>query len=151
MISSLNARGASARFECARSFTTQVTPCFVRSADVCQRCPTPGCEPSPLRNFKKKISGNLKAWYSLSTSYSIGKVGFMSCSSCQSSNQAEFSAEINVHFPGPQNLTKPTVWVFPKILVCFDCGLSTFLTPKDELARLAGPEPSRVLGVGPVR
>ena len=64
----------------------------------------------------------------------------MPCSLCQSSNQVEFPAEINIHFPGPENFTKPTVWVFPKILVCFDCGLSMFTTPKDELARLAAPE-----------
>ena len=61
----------------------------------------------------------------------------MSCSSCLSRNQAEFPAEINIHFPGSENLTKPTVWVFPKVLVCLDCGASGFTTPKNELARLA--------------
>ena len=64
----------------------------------------------------------------------------MRCSLCQSSNQMEFPAEINIHFPGPENFTAPTVWVFPKILVCFDCGCSMFTTPKDELARLAAPK-----------
>jgi hypothetical protein len=60
----------------------------------------------------------------------------MPCSSCLSSNQAEFPAEINIHFPGRENGTKPTVWVFPKILVCLDCGASRFTTPENELSRL---------------
>jgi hypothetical protein len=60
----------------------------------------------------------------------------MSCSSCLSSNQAEFPAEINIHFPGPENFTKPAVWIFPKILVCLDCGASRFTTPENELAQL---------------
>ena len=63
----------------------------------------------------------------------------MPCPSCQSSNKMEFLAEINIHFPGTENLSKPTVWVFPKILVCLDCGASTFTTPKVELARLLPP------------
>jgi len=61
----------------------------------------------------------------------------MACPSCLSRNQAEFPAEINLHFPGRNNLTKPTVWVFPKVLVCLDCGASKFVTPKNELSLLA--------------
>ena len=61
----------------------------------------------------------------------------MPCPSCLSSNQQEFPAEINIHFPGRTNWTQPTVWVFPKILVCLDCGASLFTTSKDELTRLA--------------
>jgi len=61
----------------------------------------------------------------------------MPCSSCLSNNQAEFPAEINIHFPGSDSFTKPTVWVFPKVVVCLDCGCSRFITPENELARLA--------------
>jgi hypothetical protein len=61
----------------------------------------------------------------------------MPCPSCLSRNQVEFPSEINIHFPGSKNWTKPTVWVFPTILVCLDCGASLFTIPKDELARLA--------------
>jgi hypothetical protein len=60
----------------------------------------------------------------------------MPCTSCLSSNQAEFPAEINFHFRGPENWTRPAVWVFPRILVCLDCGASRFATPENELARL---------------
>ena len=60
----------------------------------------------------------------------------MSCLSCTSGNQAEFTAEINIHFPGLKNLDKPSVFVFPKLLVCLDCGGSRFTIPETELARL---------------
>ena len=47
----------------------------------------------------------------------------MSCVSCGSGNQTEFSAEINIHFPGLKNLDKRSVLVFPKLLVCLDSAL----------------------------
>jgi hypothetical protein len=60
----------------------------------------------------------------------------MSCLSCTSGNQAEFAAEINLHFPSLKNLDKPSVFVFPKVVVCLDCGCSLFAIPETELARL---------------
>ena len=36
------------------------------------------------------------------------------------------SGEINIHFPGLKGLNIPTVWVFPKLLVCLDCGAAQF-------------------------
>jgi len=65
----------------------------------------------------------------------------MPCPSCLSSNQEEFPSEINIHFVGRKGWTKPTVWVFPKVLVCLNCGASLFTTPKDELTRLAQTRP----------
>ncbi len=74
----------------------------------------------------------------------------MPCPLCLSSNQAEFPAEISIHFAGPENWTKPNVWVFPKILVCLDCGSSLFPIPMDELVKLAetgqGAKKGRPLG-----
>lgn len=61
----------------------------------------------------------------------------MSCASCGSSNQAEFNAEINIHFSGLANRDKPGLLVFPEILVCLDCGSSTFAIEQAELAILA--------------
>ena len=60
----------------------------------------------------------------------------MSCPVCASSNQAEFSAEINIHFSGLKNLDRPSVLVFPKVLVCLDCGSSRFTVPEKELPHL---------------
>jgi hypothetical protein len=48
----------------------------------------------------------------------------MSSLLCGSGNQAELAAEMVIHFSGVKNLDKPGVWVFPKLLVCLDCGHS---------------------------
>jgi hypothetical protein len=60
----------------------------------------------------------------------------MCCLSCESGNHTKFAAEINIHFPGLKNLGTPTVWVFPKLVVCLDCGFTEFAIPETELARL---------------
>jgi hypothetical protein len=59
------------------------------------------------------------------------------CKSCLSSNRCEFSAEINIHFPGMEGLTKPTVWVFPPLHVCLQCGSVEFALPPEQLRALA--------------
>ena len=58
------------------------------------------------------------------------------CRSCQSSNQAEFPSEINIHLLGIANLDKPGVLVFPSILVCLNCGFSEFVIGESELRRM---------------
>ena len=63
--------------------------------------------------------------------------GALCCLLCSSGNEAEFTAEVNVHFPGLKNLDKPSVFVFPKLFICLDCGFSRFVTPKTDLALLA--------------
>jgi len=61
----------------------------------------------------------------------------MSCRLCGSGNEAEFAAEMIIHFSGLKNLDKPGIWVFPKLLICLDCGFSPFTVPESELALLA--------------
>jgi hypothetical protein len=61
----------------------------------------------------------------------------MTCAFCASGNQAEFTAEINVHFRGLENINRPGVLVFPKLLVCFNCGSTLFSIPETELKQLA--------------
>ena len=56
--------------------------------------------------------------------------------SCQSCNQSTFDGEIAIHFPGLAGLDKPLVWVFPKLLVCLNCGFTEFVVPEAELRRL---------------
>jgi hypothetical protein len=41
----------------------------------------------------------------------------MACNKCQSENLRAFDAEIAIHFPGLDGLSKPIVWVFPKVIV----------------------------------
>ena len=38
----------------------------------------------------------------------------MYCPSCRSSNQAEFTTEMMIHFSGLKNIDKPGVLVFPR-------------------------------------
>lgn len=61
----------------------------------------------------------------------------MQCNACQSSNWREFTAEINIHFPEMKGIDIPTVWVFPTIFVCMDCGTAQFRIPEAERERLA--------------
>jgi Zn ribbon nucleic-acid-binding protein len=64
------------------------------------------------------------------------KVGRMSCKSCQSQNQRNLNGEIAIHFPGLKGLDKPIMWVFPRLVVCLDCGFTEFAIPKTELRQL---------------
>lgn len=61
----------------------------------------------------------------------------MSCPLCASSREMAFSAEINIHCSGIKNLDKPSVLVFPKLVICVECGFSRFTIPEAELALLA--------------
>jgi hypothetical protein len=60
----------------------------------------------------------------------------MSCPSCASLNQAEFAAEMMIHFSGPMRVDNPGVLTFPRILVCMDCGFSRFITTEAQLRSL---------------
>jgi len=61
----------------------------------------------------------------------------VSCLSCASENQVELPAEMFLHYPGLANLDKLSVWIYPRVMVCFECGFSQFTTPKAELMLLA--------------
>lgn len=56
----------------------------------------------------------------------------MACKSCGAPNQNALSAEMEIHVPGLENLDRPAVWLFPRILVCMDCGFAEFLVPEDK-------------------
>ena len=57
----------------------------------------------------------------------------MNCALCASNNQVEFSAEMMIHFSSLKNLDRLGVLLFPKPLVCLDCGFSRFAIPETEL------------------
>ena len=61
----------------------------------------------------------------------------MSCLLCGSGKHTEFPAEMLLHFPGLDNLHTPNVLLYPKVLVCRECGFSQFIATKSELALLA--------------
>lgn len=55
------------------------------------------------------------------------------CKRCGSDENNRFTAEVAIHFTGLQGLSKPIVWVFPDMNVCFRCGLAEFIVPDREL------------------
>jgi hypothetical protein len=57
----------------------------------------------------------------------------MSCKSCKSDNRSDFGGEVVIHFTGLKGLDKDPVWVFPKLMVCLDCGFTEFSIPETEL------------------
>jgi hypothetical protein len=67
----------------------------------------------------------------------------MSCRLCGSKNQGAFNSEINVHFPGLNNLTRQPVLIFPKLMACLDCGFTEFRIEEPKLLA-QGAEGDRV-------
>jgi len=60
------------------------------------------------------------------------------CRLCASPNLFELDAEMNIHFPGLRSLNRPSIFAFPKLLVCLDCGLTESIMPEAELLQLRG-------------
>jgi hypothetical protein len=60
-----------------------------------------------------------------------------SCASCGSITRREFDAEIAVHLPFLMGMRRPPIFVFPKLLVCLDCGGAEFWVRQTELRELA--------------
>ena len=60
----------------------------------------------------------------------------MICHACGSAQQKTFNGEVAIHFSGWGGLNKPIVWVFPKLRVCLDCGLTQFKVPERERREL---------------
>ena len=58
------------------------------------------------------------------------------CKSCGSVNQRKFIGEVGIRSPGLKNIDKPTVLVFPQLIVCLDCGTAEMVVPEDELGEL---------------
>ena len=58
---------------------------------------------------------------------------------CGSANQLKgLAGEMGIHFRGLTNIDKPTVWVFPELVVCSNCGIAQFVVPEDVLTELRG-------------
>jgi hypothetical protein len=68
----------------------------------------------------------------------------MACKSCKLEKQALFPSEIAIHFPGLKELSNESVFVFPQLLVCLDCGFTEFSISEAELRRLAQDSSDRI-------
>ena len=58
------------------------------------------------------------------------------CSLCKSPDFRLFTAEMNIHFLGRENLDRPTVWAFPTVTVCVNCGCAEFVVHGEPLQKL---------------
>jgi len=58
----------------------------------------------------------------------------VNCASCGSNNQAECPTEMSIHIR--RNPGQPGILLFPKVLICVDCGFSQFTVPENELREL---------------
>ena len=72
----------------------------------------------------------------------------MECRRCSAQKRESFNGKVALHFPGLDGLTKPIVWVFPKVLVCLDCGFTEFAVPDEQLKTLRNPKSSDHTGEG---
>ena len=68
----------------------------------------------------------------------------MTCSSCQSLHVRVYPAELNIHHPGMEGLDKPSVWAFPYLTVCLDCGATQFSLTDDQVRELGESDSSRL-------
>ena len=67
----------------------------------------------------------------------------MACRSCGANPDVQsFKGEIALHFSGLDGLTKPIVWVFPRVLVCLNCGFAEFAVPDEQVKTLRDSESS---------
>ena len=57
----------------------------------------------------------------------------MSCRNCHSETQTLFPSEMNIHAPGRDRMNRPTVWAFPRVQICLECGFGEFQLEQDEL------------------
>jgi predicted nucleic-acid-binding Zn-ribbon protein len=57
----------------------------------------------------------------------------MTCKSCGSENPVEFAAEMNLHFLRPKSAVKASVLLFPRLMICLNCGFSEFKVSESEL------------------
>jgi hypothetical protein len=46
------------------------------------------------------------------------------------------NTEINIHYSGLAYPGDPGLFVFPRVIVCLDCGVSQFTVGEDELAQI---------------
>ena len=66
----------------------------------------------------------------------------MSCKGCASDEQRNFNGELAIHFPGLESLDKPIVWVFPKLMVCLNCGFAEFVISEEQVEQLKNGDAS---------
>ena len=60
----------------------------------------------------------------------------MLCKACGSIIERKFKGEIGVRSSELNDLARPSVWLFPELFVCLDCGATELTAHKTELHQL---------------
>lgn len=60
----------------------------------------------------------------------------VNCPWCGSTNLGKFEGEVSIHIAGLEDLDRSPAWLFPKLVVCLDCGNAHFAVPDGELRLL---------------
>jgi hypothetical protein len=58
------------------------------------------------------------------------------CAFCGSTNQRMFAAEANIHFPGLRGIDTGSIFIFPRFLICLDCGQLESTLSNNELEQI---------------
>ena len=66
------------------------------------------------------------------------------CRSCASANLMDLRAEMNIHLHGLRSLDQPSIFAFPTLVVCLDCGLTESILLEAELLQIRKFAPSVV-------
>lgn len=61
----------------------------------------------------------------------------MPCKKCGSGQQREYTSEMGVHVEEHGDLDRQAVLLFPRLLVCLECGFTEFTLSESELPLLA--------------
>ena len=96
---------------------------------------------SALRNFTKPLSTlvvNYLVCQIQTRSIPQEGLGSSGLQVLQFARCASIQAEMNIHFPGRENLTTPTVWIFPPVPICLHCGCAEFIVNGEPLEKLRG-------------
>jgi hypothetical protein len=125
-----------------KEYTATTAPCkgvgeFNKETALCDPSKKDGVRcPKTRRNQRQTTAAGHEQWRTLSWKVT------MACRSCGSKDQTEFASEVSVHLLGLQNVDKPTVLAFPKLLVCMNCGFTESTLTENELRQL-GENPAR--------
>jgi hypothetical protein len=61
----------------------------------------------------------------------------MTCKFCGSAKLSNFKGELCIPLPGLKNLRMDPIRLFPRLLVCLNCGIAVITIPESELGVLA--------------
>lgn len=66
----------------------------------------------------------------------------MNCKRCATDSVKNFNAEVGIHFPGYEGLSKRLVFAFPKLTICMNCSFVEFELTEEARRQLQNDDSS---------